>query len=490
MPRYLDVQWGRDEAKGDRNLPEYFVPVPEYNGIIAGDYRYVIGRKGTGKTAICERIRIFADNDPLCFTCSLSLRNFPLPLIRAMRDRSLADKSQFVPIWTFLILVEIARLVAADNGAQPRQGVSDIQQFLNANFPRHALGFSDTLKTLEKGHAKISILPKWIGGEAVAERSRERTVPVDYHHASKVLLDKLQQIQTPSKYFIFMDELDEGYQAGDEGLRLLLLALLRATEEVFMSLSDSRINFRPVLVLRSDIYDRLEDNDLNKLDDYTVRLKWHASATGGYSLKRIVAARIRASFPDLRNEDAWRGISVENDPALPKGVTSLWRYITTRTLERPRDLVKFLKFGAREQPADKLTFAHVKEAEYRYSEWLYNELRDEIHTHLPIWREALRCLTRLGRGVITTDELKQAFDRDVNIQKWLAKVNHDPDDILRSLFDFGVVGNLDEGGRWLFKYKDDDLGWNENMKLIVHYGFHRKLRIIPGGKRAERSRRK
>jgi hypothetical protein len=190
------------------------------------------------------------------------------------------------------------------------------------------------------------------------------------------------------------------------------------------------------------------------------------------------------------NDRPWSSIAVDDDADLPEGVQNLWRYITTRTLERPRDLIKFLKFCAKEQPSGRLTFAHVKEAEHRYSEWLYNELRDEIHSHLPVWREALQCITRVGRGVITIAELKEQFEKENTIRKWLANGGFDHEDIMRALFDFGIIGNLDDGGRWLFKYKDDDLAWNANMKVIVHYGFHRKLRIIPGGKTHKRKRRR
>lgn len=55
---------------------------------------------------------------------------------------------------------------------------------------------------------------------------------------------------------------------------IFFLSLLRAIEDMSIEFRDMNINFRPLLALRADIFDGLEDNDLNKLDDYVIRLKW------------------------------------------------------------------------------------------------------------------------------------------------------------------------------------------------------------------------
>ncbi len=111
---FWDVNWGPDEAKGDNNLVKYFVKIPEYDGLLNGDYRYIIGRKGTGKTAIIEKVLNDIDGSYNKFSKYLTLKNFPIQTIRGLKDRSLGDKSQFVPIWTFLIVTELCRLVIND----------------------------------------------------------------------------------------------------------------------------------------------------------------------------------------------------------------------------------------------------------------------------------------------------------------------------------------------------------------------------------------
>lgn len=121
----------------------------------------------------------------------------------------------------------------------------------------------------------------------------------------------------------------------------------------------------------------------------------------------------------------------------------------------------------------------VNEAENDYSEWFYGELHDEIQPHLPIWAEAMTALTRLGRGHLSVNELTQELQSDAAVTQWLAAEGKAASHIIDTLFNFGVLGNLSKDGVWLFKYKDPTLKWNPNNNIIIHFGFHKKLRLRP-----------
>lgn len=474
-PTFWSVDLGEDEAKGDLKLEQYFVPIPEFDRIVSGKFRYIIGRKGTGKTAILEKLRLEAEKRHDWSYSSLSLRNFPLSLIRDLRDKSLRDKSQFVPIWKFLILIELCNMVMADESATPSASKHEIHAFLKANFPEQ-ISFVETVNYLHKNSQQVSIFPNWLGGNNSSAQETAASTRIHYEKASDILIRKLGQMRSESVFFIFMDELDEGFRAGDSSLRLILLAFLRAVEETHLTFKDSALNVRPILALRSDIFDHLEDNDLNKLHDATIRISWLQGAATGYSLRDIVNARILASF-SLPKPDAWPQLVYDTDPRLPKGVESAWKYILHRTFERPRDLIKFLKCCQNTPVRNVLDFDSIENAEIAYSQWFHDEFRDEVHSYLPVWRESLQCISKVGKGVLTFNELRNAFMQDAAISTWMSSHNKRPEDVATVLFDFSVIGNLDHTKRWLFKYKDPDFTWSPLMKIILHYGFHRKLRI-------------
>jgi len=126
----------------------------------------------------------------------------------------------------------------------------------------------------------------------------------------------------------------------------------------------------------------------------------------------------------------------------------------------------------------RLNFKQAKAAEDEYSAWLYKELKDEIHSYLPCWKSALDCITRVGTGKFPRRDLEGELLNEASITEWTEQSGKLVNDVMETLFDFGVIGNLDANGRWLFKYKDEDLSWNPKMDVIVHFGLNKKLKLI------------
>ncbi|WP_034893795.1 P-loop ATPase, Sll1717 family [Gillisia sp. Hel_I_29] len=472
---FSKVNWGPDEAKGDSQLRKYFVKIPEYEGIKSGDYRYIIGRKGTGKTAIIEQIANEASSEYNSFVKYLSLRNFPIQTIRELKDRSLGNKSQFVPIWTFLILTELSKLIVSDSSIEKTESVIDLKNFIKINFPSN-LGFAETLRNLKSNENKVSVIVKWLGFENKSAESKEAITTVHFQKASEILLNLIKGVNSSCNFYLLFDELDEGYSANDKNLNLLLLSLFRAVENTFLDLKDI-INIRPVLALRSDIFNNLEDNDLNKLDDFIINLKWTKEYHASYSIYDLINARINASINVEDPKRAWEQITINNDKNIPNRINNLWEFIYNRTFERPRDIIKYMKYCAKQNPSGKLDFKTVRKAEIEYSEWFYREFRDEIQSHLPIWQESTQAFIKLNKGVITFDEIKKELENDSRIVNYLKNNNKNHEDILEILFEFGLIGTLSDSNRWFFKYKDHNLPFNHNQKMIIHFGFTRKFRM-------------
>ncbi|MCW6027383.1 hypothetical protein K4043_05085 [Stenotrophomonas sp. SRS1] len=473
---FKPIDWGQDFAKGDTKLRDYFVHFPEFSEVVDGSKRYVIGRKGAGKTAVIEKLRLEQDSDALKFNADITLRDFPLNDMQELADKSHSDKGRYVSAWMFIIYVELAKIISKDNGAGPSQAVMELKEFLSFNDLDSTLGFISTVEKLKSKKSKVSVLPKWAGGEVENGNTQTTRLSVHFRKIVSSLEGLLRQVQSESEYWLFVDELDEGYRAGAPSLRLILLALIRAIEDSSLAMKRSNLKFRPLLVLRTDIFDALEDNDLNKLDDFVVRLRWTSDDTSSeHSLMRIADERIRLQYPGII--DAWNEVTINQDNELPREVKSLWQYMTSRTFDRPRDLIKFLKYCSRHsKPDERLSFSTVKSAEADYSNWFRNEIRDEIHSYFPIWQECFQAISRLGLGKISEDSLVDELSQDEAIFTWMTSNSKSAKHIINLLFDFGILG-YHEGRRWIFKHKDDDLTRKSGSDLIVHYGLYKKLRL-------------
>ena len=473
MYNFSSINWGEDDGTGDSGLREYFVEIPEYKQILNGDIRYIIGRKGTGKSAIAEKIRIDVSQRHDWFYCDLSLKDFPLGSFRSLEDKSQRGKSKYVPAWKFLICARLISLILNDCSCDGKD--KDIlEEFMMQNFPNINVGFSEILTNVTSNKLKVKIPHSFdfeLGSDAKCQTF------VHYQRATDSIVDLIKNIHTESYFFMIFDDLDEDFTSKDESIRLILLSLFRAIELLYKEFSRiSTINFRPVLLLRSDIFDCLRDNDLNKLDDYIFRLNWSKYAGTPYDLKSVVEARIKAS---LKNKKlSWDDVAEDYDENRSRQLHSLWEYMVNRTYERPRDIIKFLKFCRKKSYKGKLNVDTVKNAEFEYSNWLFRELDDEIYTHEAIWNKASMMISNIGTNYFDITELEKQFNGDEEISSYLISNNKTAIQLIEILFNFGIIGTIEPiSKRWIFKYKDYDLPFNKKAKLIVHYGLVKKFRV-------------
>ena len=474
--RFSDIDWGEDEAKNDYSLERYFVEFPGFNNVLKGRKRFIVGRKGTGKTAILQKIRLQSNTDPTIFSVDVSLRDFPLNDFRSLGDRSLQDKSKYVAAWKFILLTELAGMILKDESIEQTPYTDALQDFMTRNF-LNCISVTNTIERLRQNENKISLDVSIFSGNIKDSKSEEEVAQIHYNRAVKTLEDILQGIESTSTYYELIDELDEGYNSDNSNLNSVILALLRASDEVYHSFKSSCINFIPITALRSDIFDNLEDNDLNKLDDYVLRLNWTTDEDSAWSLKQIAERRIAATLEKdtspKKGCDYWS--QVADNASTEKG---LWQYLCILTFSRPRDIIKILKYCSEEVTSQKLTLTDVQRAEERYSDWFYREFRDEVQSFMPCWKGALNCISEIARGKERVSVLAERLKGNGEVAKWCSDNKKEPLDIIKILFNYSVIGCINESGRWIFKYKDDYFEYMASYPYYcVHYGFCRKLRI-------------
>ncbi len=480
---FCDVDWGSDEGKHDSKLMDYFVTFPEFYEILRGDKRYIIGRKGTGKTAVLEKIRLQAGTDPEMFFTDVSLKDFPFSDFKSLSDKRYRNKSKYVNAWKFLILIEYAKLVLSDNSncthPENRENIERLSQFISSNFPGK-IGMVNTIDVLSSKKAKVTFpfLPGTSNGMSLEYgKDINKNITVRYDMAIEFLQETLCSLELCSKYYVLVDELDEGYKSDYTDVNIIILALLRACEDLSLYFSSKQRYFFNIVALRSDIFNSLEDNDLNKLDDYILELNWSTDMSGQMSLFSIVNQRITASvkkkFPELEVENYWNLVASTDEAD-----AELWKHLCGMTFSRPRDIIKLMKYCSKSHDK-KLTLSTLGNVEIKYSEWFYREFRDEVQSFLKCWKSVLNCLTEIAQGKASIHMLEQRLCNNPNVADWLKNEHHSAKEIIDLLFDYSVIGCVDDTGHWIFKYKDEE--YFERLEsysaYCVHYGFCAKLRI-------------
>ncbi len=95
-------------AETDTELQEYFVHTPELGKIINSKYWLLLGRKGTGKTAIykyLEKSKPSQINNNI--VVPLNFKDYPWPAHRLYKESISGELSAYQKSWRFLFFVKL-----------------------------------------------------------------------------------------------------------------------------------------------------------------------------------------------------------------------------------------------------------------------------------------------------------------------------------------------------------------------------------------------
>jgi len=462
--------WKR-EAKAENN-DQYFWNVKEVSQIQAGDKYFVIGRKGSGKTAICEHFNQMRAHD--VFSDKLSFKNFPFNELYAHKNQKFTTPNQYITLWKYLIYSSVCRMMLK-NEAVDAELRAELTKLYGDELPlsrrigkwvAKEFGFS-----LFGISAKVSKDPHVNQGEWTAY--------VDY------LEDILLSHAGEATYFILFDELDEDYrdviQAEQyQQYTALITSLFKAVQDVRTTLgANPALRVFPVVFLRDDIYEIVQDNDKNKWGDFRVDLNWDIA-----KIKKVIAFRIsRALNPtgeSLEFEDAWRrvfGTGLIGIGSGAKRKTSTFEYIAQSTLLRPRDFVAYLQNCAHDADENNqfITPDVVKRVDKAFSNYLREELTDELFAILPDVVNIFDAISQLRKWNFSIDELEKTYGQQ--IERGFIKEKNIKF-VLQTLYLFSVIGNVTARNRPVFRYQNREARLNFNERVAVHRGLFKALQIL------------
>jgi len=103
---YIEIinNWNVDAKKEDS---AYFYNIQEVKSISDGRKSYVIGRKGSGKTAIAQYLSALKEHD--IFVEKLSFKNFPFNILYALHNNHYTAPNQYVSLWKYLIYSNVCK---------------------------------------------------------------------------------------------------------------------------------------------------------------------------------------------------------------------------------------------------------------------------------------------------------------------------------------------------------------------------------------------
>src|SRR2546425_5631053 len=105
------------EGKSEDNR-RYFFHVSEVESIENGSRSYVIGRKGTGKTAISEYLH--KRQETKTFAQKLTFKNFPFNELYDLQNAGFSPPNQFITLWKYVIYSCVARMMSRNEATSAK----------------------------------------------------------------------------------------------------------------------------------------------------------------------------------------------------------------------------------------------------------------------------------------------------------------------------------------------------------------------------------
>lgn len=458
--------FGDVAAEADDSVLSYFLKTEAVDQIESGKAYAVIGRKGSGKTALTK---YFSQPRKDYLSASPTLRDYPWNIHSTRKNLGASDIESYVSSWRYLIAVKSNSVILEQKGMrQQTDSQRAAREFLNDNYGGISPSLADILRPPRLKVSKRIFSPKILGVSAgsIEVQDAEGGLSQDVDALTKSLLKNATTLATQSgvsKVCIHFDELDQGLGDLNDDRRAMLVGLILAIRSIRSSPEGSTI--LPVFYIRTDLWDELRFSDKNKVSQSSaVFLEWDSD-----TLLSMINERIRVK---LGTASTWADIE---DEAVMRGSQSKWSHIISRTFLRPRDVIQFLNFALelalRVLPeADLFDNGDVQKAREPYSKYLKQELDDEISPHWDCWAEALQACSELSTLTFTREAFQEAYQRRKSRRN-----NVDADEALEILYNFSVVGyrrGIGTGGSgWVFQYTDPDAGWdNAATRLKVHLG--------------------
>lgn len=283
--RIIEDEWMLD-AKSEE-IEKYFYNYDDVKSVLMGRKCFVIGRKGSGKTAISEHITNAKAYG--VFSTKLNFKNFPFNTLYGLEDSRYNKPNQYITLWKFLIYCNVCKLMR-DNQALPNEVLTTLAKV----FPKRTIGtLSGEIDSFVKG-GSFQILGNGLGFER-----EQLTQKVEWQEAVEILESYILENCTPDyTYYIVFDELDEDYNV--TGLKerrdeyfMLLTSLFKAVQDVKNTIRRSGLKIYPIVFLRDDIYRLIADADKNKWRDHELSLNWTLK-----DIERLLAHRLAVASGD------------------------------------------------------------------------------------------------------------------------------------------------------------------------------------------------
>ena len=387
-----------------QSLSLYFVKTPQYQQATQGHARLVVGRKGSGKTAIFYTVIKAASHHGNFLILDLKPEGHQFKKLKEVVLNHMSEGVQellLTTFWTYLLLLETVKKLLELKHRNAYSDPKSLQEYTECMtlYKKHKGDsdgdFSERLMFLVNRVIELSSTDDLKG--ATATNSINVIYGSDIKELNKIALPYLECYDG---MWLLFDNIDKGWATrGASTLDVSILrCLIEATRKLQRSFGSHNIDFKSIVFIRKDIHDLLVDSTPDRGKESSVNLDWSDVEL----IKELLAKRFTQSV-DLHGsfDEIWTKLV---DPHVA-GEDS-FRYICSRTLLRPRDVLNFVRkciLIAASRNHIRVEQEDITSAEREFSEDMLNALSYEIRDVFPEYPKVLNAFIGQNHRLSTED---------------------------------------------------------------------------------------
>ena len=252
-----DVDFGRLDAESDKKLPSYFVDTGVIERISRGERQFVIGRKGSGKTALFQHPQKTIGGSHIV---QLEFSDYAWETHKAIKELGLPLENAYTASWIFTFLISACRKWMTSVDATVAKKARTVYLKI---YGADEGGLKDILFDRFRRLRKIEGPAAGDFAKAGAIEITDISEGAHLAHAANAwnrkLFELADELFRGKPITIFVDRLDDGWDASPE-IKAMLAGAIKAARAINLRYAAKRPP-AVVLFLRSDIYSHLEFND-------------------------------------------------------------------------------------------------------------------------------------------------------------------------------------------------------------------------------------
>lgn len=512
MNKLKDIYLGSIDAKNEllNNSPEErkqfvdaFVPPPNLviEKYLSKALYYILGLKGTGKTALLRYVAIKLEEEDSVFSSFVlfkseidedSRKSFSKASRASLTETNTdeLDGDEYEAVWRWLVYRKL--LVDIDlNSLDVIQKTSAYEKFRSIVKSSAAEdergGIMKLIPNIRKGNIEISKDPKL-------------ALDFDWDQSGKAKINFNRLVKEADEAFkdlipdggrinIFFDELELNYFNAKQYNRdaRLIRDLIVSVEKINALCKAQGINICLYCAIRSEVQNAVASlgKEINKpLTDFGSEIQWHRTdkEEKNQPLLYVIDRRLSQAMPEQEEGGDSSKVATVWTHFFPKLIKNRTpqEYILHNSWYRPRDVVRLLK-SAQDQYPDEGTFSYsvLNAVRKKYSSASWVEVTEELKANYKADEiEAIKRLLYGFKKIFSLSELKERIENISSLYVEIPKLlqNHKPEKILSDLYRAGVLGNIASDGKYRFSFRGDDEILLEH-RCVVHTALHAHLSV-------------